>query len=325
MGSIVPLESLNVGFGGHGCIDLAVGPFDTVPKPNGLALMDEARIAVGGNAVAAAVTGHRLGVNAKYFGVVGDDDVGEVQLFLLQRLGLNTDGARKSGKGSASAVLAGAEARRFLHASGANATHGVGAYDVQAMEGIHGLLFSGLGLLDGIQGLPCAQLFTKVRRGVQPEPKIGVDTVHPGEGTEFGSMFSALEAALPLIDLFCTSVVEAPYFCSEKNPEKIARFFRERVRQAVIVKMGAEGMLLYTDKAIHIPPYQVVEKDGTGAGDAACGATFISWLQGYPLEHACRFGSAVGAMIAQRGQGVTAAPTINQVQSFMSETPIKGN
>ncbi len=84
-----------------------------------------------------------------------------------------------------------------------------------------------------------------------------------------------------------------------REPREAAEIIAEQGPRYVIVKLGAEGALLYNKlkrEITHIPPYKP-EKivDTTGAGDAYAAATLLKIARGEPVEEAARYGAVVAA------------------------------
>ena len=67
----------------------------------------------------------------------------------------------------------------------------------------------------------------------------------------------------------------------------------------VILKQGRLGATIFSDdldEPIHLPSFNIEEKDPTGAGDSFGGAFISSYLQGWDLKKSLQFANAVGAL-----------------------------
>jgi ribokinase len=90
--------------------------------------------------------------------------------------------------------------------------------------------------------------------------------------------------------------------------------------RVVCLTMGELGALVATSAdRLRVPAFPVSVVDSTGAGDCFA-ATFVhGFLSGWPLDRTARFASAAGAITVTRAGGHTAAPTIDELTTFMLE------
>ncbi len=110
---------------------------------------------------------------------------------------------------------------------------------------------------------------------------------------------------LRLVDLFLPSRQEATLLFGRDAPEAAAVAFAERGPQVVVIKLGAEGSLVYgpdLDHPVRVPALPVTAIDPTGAGDAYCGAFCVSYAR-HPdvLEAALRATVAASFVVERRG------------------------
>ncbi len=110
---------------------------------------------------------------------------------------------------------------------------------------------------------------------------------------------------LRLVDLFLPSRQEATLLFGRDAPEAAAVAFAARGPQVVVIKLGAEGSLVYgpdLDHPVRVPALPVTAIDPTGAGDAYCGAFCVSYAR-HPdvLEAAARATVAASFVVERRG------------------------
>jgi len=110
---------------------------------------------------------------------------------------------------------------------------------------------------------------------------------------------------LRLVDLFLPSRQEAMLLFGRDAPEDAAVAFAAGGPQAVVIKLGAEGSLVYgpqLNHPVHVPAVPVTAIDPTGAGDAFCGAFCVSYGH-HPdvLEAAARATVAASFVVERRG------------------------
>lgn len=98
---------------------------------------------------------------------------------------------------------------------------------------------------------------------------------------------------------------EGRFLTGEQTPEDIARFYRERGAQLVVVKLGADGAYydgeLGSDAVSGYAPGFPVEKviDTVGAGDGFAVGIVSALLEGLPLTQAVRRAAWIGARAVQ--------------------------
>ena len=96
---------------------------------------------------------------------------------------------------------------------------------------------------------------------------------------------------------------EAAELTGERDPEAAARALAERTGAAVLVTLGAQGVLVLDgDRAERVPAPQVTPVDTTGAGDAFNGALAVALAEGRELRDAVAFAVAAAAL-STRAEG----------------------
>lgn len=109
------------------------------------------------------------------------------------------------------------------------------------------------------------------------------------------------------VDLFLPSRQEATLLFGRDAPEDAALAFAACGPQAIVIKLGADGSLVYgpdLERPVHVPAVAVNAIDPTGAGDAFCGAFCVSYGQRPVkslLEAACRATVAASFVVERRG------------------------
>jgi ribokinase len=102
-----------------------------------------------------------------------------------------------------------------------------------------------------------------------------------------------------LVDAFLPSEVEATLLAGS-DPVEAVRAFRAAGAPIAVVKMGAEGSVVATDKGIwHVPVFPVTVVDVTGAGDSYCGAFAAALSTGLDGVEAACVASAVASVIVE--------------------------
>jgi ribokinase len=109
------------------------------------------------------------------------------------------------------------------------------------------------------------------------------------------------------VDLFLPSRQEATLLFGRDAPEDAALAFAKCGPPVVVIKLGADGSLVYgprLERPVHVPAVDVNAIDPTGAGDAYCGAFCVSYGQapvGGLVEAACRATVAASFVVERHG------------------------
>ncbi len=94
------------------------------------------------------------------------------------------------------------------------------------------------------------------------------------------------------VDALLPSMAEIrAFFQHEIAPKQAARTLAQMGPDAVVIKLGAQGCLVYvraTNQLTHVRPFPAVAVDPTGAGDAFCGGFMVGLDEtGDPVQAAC--------------------------------------
>ena len=96
---------------------------------------------------------------------------------------------------------------------------------------------------------------------------------------------------------------EAAELTGEQDPEAAARALAARTGAAVLVTLGARGVLVLDgDRAERVPAPRVTPVDTTGAGDTFNGALAVALAEGRDLRDAVAFAVAAAAL-STRAEG----------------------
>ena len=238
----------------------------------------------GGKSANQAVAAARQGAAVRMIAAVGDDDLGEEAVALLEAEGIDVSAVQRLASAPTGvALIAVDEAgeNQIAVASGANAELGAEAVE-RALAGAAagGVVLLGLEVPDAAV-LAGARAAREAGLGVvlNPAPARAL----PGE-------------LLALSPLLTPNRDEARELSGEDEPEAAARTLAERTGAPVVVTVGADGALLADGGAVErIPAPAVDVVDTTGAGDAFNGALACALAGGDALADAVRSAVAVAA------------------------------
>lgn len=123
-------------------------------------------------------------------------------------------------------------------------------------------------------------------------------------------------ALLSLTDLLIVNRVEAGDLVAGP-PEAAAQALAARGPGAVIVTLGAEGLVLWDGALTMLPAHRVKVVSTHGAGDAFVGALAAEWARGGDLRRAAGFGQAAAALQVSTPPEARGAITVGAVRGLM--------
>ena len=281
--------------------DVMVRPVDRWPASGSLQFVDAFEVHSGGCAINTAVGLKRLGREVAVVGQVGRDALGDFLLGVLQSNDMATQGVRRvkrSTSGSVAIVSSSGE-RTFLHHVGANGSEPDDLPLWSTYPKARHLHVGGAFLLPGLDGGPMAELLANAKaEGMTTS----VDTAF-----DFSGQWAELiQPALPFVDYFLPSYVEAQGISRLDRPEEQAKHLLTMGAGTVAIKLGDQGCLVANRTGSwRIAPLAITAVDATGAGDAWVAGFLDGVLAGWPLKAAALWGNAQGAAAASASGATT--------------------
>jgi ribokinase len=234
----------------------------------------------GGKGANQAVAAARLGARVALVGAVGDDDLGVEALALLEREGIDVSAVARVGGPTGVALIAvdAAGENQIAVASGANAE-----LDPAAVE--RAVRAAGPGVVLVGHEVPPAATLAGARAAAGPV------VLNPAPARPVPDELAALGPILT------PNAGEARELTGEPEPEVAARALAARTGAAVVVTLGARGVLVLDGDAAEVLPAPRVDVvDTTGAGDAFNGALATALAEGRGLRDAAAFAVAAAAL-----------------------------
>jgi ribokinase len=295
-------------------VDLIVS-VERLPGPGETVLGDDFVEQDGGKGANQAAAAARAGANVAMIAAVGRDAQGERALANLAAGGVDVSACQRLADvrtGVALIVVDRAAENQIAVASGANAR-----LDAAMVE-------SGMSQLDPPQGAVCllgfevgdAAVMAAARAARDREMLIVLDPAParpiPEDVLQAGAILTPNE-------------VEAEVLTGEAAPETAAAALAARTRAPVIVTLGAEGALLWSEgQAEHLPATQVRAVDTTGAGDALAGILAAELARGADLREALRWAMCGAALKTTRPGARAGLPTRAEIAAFMDPGSASG-
>jgi sugar/nucleoside kinase (ribokinase family) len=267
----------------------------TVPPGQGIALIDEIRITAAGTAAGTSVDLAKLGCKCTVVGAVGNDEMGNILIGILQRYGVDTKYiCRKSGvptSGSILPIRPNGE-RPGLHVMGANAAFCFEDVPLQVFENVSFVHIGGFYLMPKFD--------PSTAKLLQHAKQAGAITTMDILGMEQDDMAAKILPCMPHLDYFMPNLEEARMITGLTDPDEMCKFFLNAGARNVALKMGDRGSLVVSasGERIRMAAFRVKVVDTTGCGDA-WSAGFITGLSlGMPVSKAAQLGSACGSLVA---------------------------
>ncbi len=269
-----------------------------------------------------AVAAARLGLRTAFVGALGEDAFGRLLRDTLTAEGVDPRGLQTPpgyATGAAFVAYDSSGGREFVfhirHAAAGQMT--AAAIPGELFAGLQWLHLSGSTLaLNENSRAACHRALELTRAA---GGKISLDPNLRPELMPLAEFRTALAPFLAAADLILPTAGEAHALTGEPDDEGAARALAATPETIVALKRGPAGCSIFRNgKRLDIPGFPVTEIDPTGAGDCFSAAFIAGLHAGWPLEQVGRFANAAGALAVTRLGPLEGAPTLKQVQEFLT-------
>jgi sugar/nucleoside kinase (ribokinase family) len=279
--------------------------------------VDEIELSLGGNGANTSYAMAMLGGEVRLLGYVGADEFGDSVIAKLTGVGVDVSRMKRL-ESFRTATTVGLVNKRggraFLHQPGVSG------------EAFPEPLEFAPDLIEGCShfhlGNPFALPALRSHAGevVAGARKAGL-TVSMDTGWDArGKWLEVAGPCLPSLDLLFVNEQEAEMLSGHAEPVKAAQFFIDRGAGAVVVKLGAEGSLIYEKGSeVHVPAFEVKAVDSTGAGDCFAGAFLAGLHHGMDAEGAARLANAAGALSVSKLGAVSGLRDFDATLAWIEE------
>ena len=258
----------------------------------------------GGKGANQAVAAARYGALARFVGAVGDDPLADEVVDGLRVAGVAASGVARlpgTATGVALIVVDDAGENQIAVASGANGllSAPLVAWALGTFQPTAGSVCL-VGFEIGDEAIMAAATWAHehgLRLVINPAPARPLPT--------------GLESMAPILT---PNRGEATALTTKTDPRRAAATLRSRTGAAVVVTLGAKGVMVLDDAGTErIPALPITAADATGAGDAFNGILAAELAAGTDLRTAARW-AAAGASLSTRMAGAQAGlPTRDEV------------
>ncbi|MET8336479.1 PfkB family carbohydrate kinase [Streptosporangium canum] len=275
-------------------VDVLARPVESIPAGQDTHLLEQIRITAAGAAAGTAVTLARIGVPVASVGAVGDDELGDFLVMIMERRGVDVTGiVRKGGEQTAASILPIRPdgGRPSFHVPGANL--GLSLADLDRGR-VTGARVVHLGGMDVTWGLHDPAFFALLAEAREAGTIITMDLL-----SNMPDLMQGARSFLPHVDYFLPNEEQALMMSGAADVERAALTLLEEGPRAVLVTLGGEGSLIATASGItRVPALDVPVVDTTGCGDAYCAGFIAGLVDGREVLAAAGLGTAVAARVA---------------------------
>ncbi|WP_031161529.1 carbohydrate kinase family protein [Streptosporangium roseum] len=275
-------------------VDVLARPVESIPAGQDTHLLEQIRVTAAGAAAGTAVTLARIGVPVASVGAVGDDELGDFLVMIMERRGVDVTGiVRKGGEQTAASILPIRPdgGRPSFHVPGANL--GLSLADLDRGR-VTGARVVHLGGMDVTWGLHDPAFFALLAEAREAGTIITMDLL-----SNMPDLMQGARSFLPHVDYFLPNEEQALMMSGAADVERAALTLLEEGPRAVLVTLGGEGSLIATASGItRVPALDVPVVDTTGCGDAYCAGFIAGLVDGREVLAAAGLGTAVAARVA---------------------------
>ncbi len=248
----------------------------------------------------------RLGLKVGWASRLGTDMMGRYLIKAMASEGIDCshvvcDPTQKTGFQFKGRVLDGSDPPVEYHRQGSAASHmGVQDIDEAWLLSARHLHATGVFAAVSASTLPAARrtmdLMRAAGRSVSFDPNL-----RPTLWASPAVMRDAINDLAARAHWVLPGLEEGRFLTGETSAEGIARFYRQRGAQLVVVKLGSEGAYFDGDGGYgHVPGFPVAEVvDTVGAGDGFAVGVISGLLDGQSVPQAVRRGAWIGARAVQ--------------------------
>jgi sugar/nucleoside kinase (ribokinase family) len=298
----MPIESVTgVLCCGNICFDMPVWPVDQITWGT-TTWVETITESLGGNGANTSYALATLGVPVFLTGVVGSDGAGDKVLATLRSSGVDTSRIRRSDLPTTSTVC-------IVHPSGDRLfLHRVGGSTAVEAADVSFDLGGKLSHFHLANPFALPNLRTQVGELLRRAKSAGLSTSLDTGWDARGRWIDDIGPGLPVTDLLFVNDKEAAMLTGEADIDGAVGKLRALGAGDIVVKIGAEGCLVYNGSSrCEVPGFAVDVVDTTGAGDCFAGGFLAALHRGRSYPAAARFANGVGALNVQRlgaAQGV---------------------
>jgi 2-dehydro-3-deoxygluconokinase len=284
----------------------------------------------GGDTSNAIIAAARAGARTAYVSAVGDDSFGRMLLDVWQQERIDTapvaiDSTAPTGIYFVTHGAAG-HAFSYRRAGSAAAQMTLNAAQHAALSATRMLHLSGISL--AISAHARAQCLLAIHVAKAAGASICFDSNLRLKLWPLDTARAAMQEVMALTDIFLPSLDDVTALSGLQAPEAIVQWSHALGAKTVVLKLGAQGVLVsHQGEQTHIPALRVQAVDATGAGDCFAGNLLARICLGDSVPQAARYANAAAALAVQGFGAVAPLPRPEAVyqQLAIGEHPHPGH
>ena len=288
------------------------------PGPDGRVLYLEGQ---GGDTSNAAIAAARSGASTGYITAIGQDRPGDAFMALWAREGVDTATVlRRAGAPTGMYIVTHDERGHdftFYRSGSAASRYRPEDVPEAAIRGAKLLHLSGIS--QAISTSACDAVFHAIAVAKDAGVRVSYDTNLRLRLWPARRAAAVIHAAIALADIALPSLEDARALTGLEAPEAIADFYLRLGCPLVLLKLGAEGMLVARPEGrVPVPGRRVAAVDATGAGDTFAGAFLARTVAGDDPLAAARYANAAAALSTTGYGAVAPIPRRAEVDAFLA-------
>ena len=302
---------------GLGTVDILARPVESLPETEAVEFVDALRLDPAGTAGGMAMVASCLGVQTRLCSAVGADAAGKLARIVYQERGIDLSllATVPGVPTSTTLICIKRDGRRSrFHLRGASLELELSEAAFAAARNTKYLHYAGIAApkLDGGAGAELAAAARKAGALVTCDM-----ILRP-------NVLEELRRVLPFVDFFMPNSDEALRVSGRATLEEAGHFFRDLGAVSCIIKDGPRGSVLVArDGCTRIPAHAIEPVDTTSCGDSYCAGLIAALDRGRPLLEACRFASAVAALVASGVGTLGLLQGFEHADEFRQRTPLR--
>ena len=276
----------------------------------------------GGDTSNVAIAAARLGARATYVSRIGRDMYGDALLELWEKEGVDASAVLRDDEAPTGLYFVTHEGggHQFTYRRKGSAASRMTARDVPEKLVAEARYLHVSGISQAISGTAAAAVDHAIAIAIAAGVAVSYDTNYRPRLWPADVARRTVESTAAYAGVLKTSQEDAAALLQLLEPQAIARHFIALGSKAVVVTLGAGGVLVATAKGnAVIEGFTVGAVDATGAGDAFTGALLAELARGKELFASCRFANAAAALSTLGYGAIAPLPRRAEVVQFLAK------
>lgn len=275
----------------------------------------------GGDTSNVAIAAARSGARAGYLTRVGDDAFGRSLLALWRDEGVDTGAVIVDGAAPTAVYFVDHDAggHRFSYLRAGSAASRLAPADVPAARLARTRIVMASGISLAISTSACDAVLHAFDAARAAGARVALDSNLRLALWPLARARAIVAAACAMADWFFPSLEDARALSGRHEPDAIVDWSLRLGAKAVLLKLGAEGVLVCDGtRRVRIAGHAVAAVDATGAGDCFCGASLARLAAGDDLPQAARYANAAAALSTTGWGAVAPLPRPDAVRALLA-------